>query len=659
MHLDLLVLLVVSVGCLGSGLWIAYRGLHPGRPAEAAASMPQGALVFDPDGLEHGVACSLLLHIGILSLLLIAGPISSGTRAVPVGNTTALPGNFHVFLASLPEERKRSRLQTAAPAPVLPPHRVSVASGMKDPKRQEASRVRAGGHDDTISGSASGTEFAKSVAKPTRSAREDSIQKPQPERVVELFAVRTPIPRAERLVPTTPAPSSIRDVEAPLARSEAAPPIPNVVPDHAPGPVEAAPSATVQSPEPGTAMAALSGQQDGPASPAPAAMVHPPAPEQVVADQGLRSAEPKAEEAVASATPIQEPTPRLAVPKVSPQTPEVKPLQLPSIGAHLPEPAEPRPPGSRIPSPVPMALAPPSGSAADSSSVAAQPPETGSALFLPSETVTGPRLVAPEEATTEPATHGPPRLEVPGGIAITSPRDGYTPPPDAPPLILVEGQVEDRNVPAVRLVANGHTISVPVRDGRFRKVLPLVDSVLRLRAELQGDGGGPLQSREVTIHAPSAIPSFGVFLMEWPEGMAGNQVEFSATWRGSPERLDVPSQRVSVQIFGASPENAPPEAFYFRIKPGVYTFSLRARSVSMSGVRPSLYLPQGNHLTSRQLRPVSPNRSEAVLAKILFPHGVLWEQDDWFTGQSQGADTVTKFRFPEGISWTERKRDLQ
>jgi len=76
-------------------------------------------------------------------------------------------------------------------------------------------------------------------------------------------------------------------------------------------------------------------------------------------------------------------------------------------------------------------------------------------------------------------------------------------------------------------------------------------------------------------------------------------------------------------------------------------------------VRPSLYLPQGNHLTSRQLRPVSPNRSEAVLAKILFPHGVLWEQDDWFTGQSQGADTVTKFRFPEGISWTERKRDLQ
>ena len=824
MHLDLLVLLVVSVGCLGSGLWIAYRGLHPGRPAEAAASMPQGALVFDPDGLEHGVACSLLLHLGILSLLLIVGPISSGTRAVPVGNTTALPGNFHVFLASLPEERKRSRLQTAAPAPVLPPHRVSVASGMKDPKRQEASRVRAGGHDDTISGSASGTEFAKSVAKPTRSAREDSIQKPQPERVVELFAVRTPIPRAERLVPTTPAPSSIRDFEAPLARSEAAPPIPNVVPDHAPGPVEAAPSATVQSPEPGTAMAALSGQQDGPASPAPAAMVHPPAPEQlvsdqglrsaepkaeeavasampiqeptprlavpevppaiphltglpeqapsvglgapeheatpetsqvanvestpsapaegtapvaasafspvhfpppgagvamsaplpenvdppvgptpveipegsppplpppgtvstadvrrpqgpaspadaptgqrpapdqVVADQGLRSAEPKAEEAVASATPIQEPTPRLTVPKVSPQTPEVKPLQLPSIGAHLPEPAEPRPPGSRIPSPVPMALAPPLGSAADSSSVAAQPPETGSALFLPSETVTGTRLVAPEEATTEPATHGPPRLEVPGGIAITSPRDGYTPPPDAPPLILVEGQVEDRNVPAVRLVANGHTISVPVRDGRFRKVLPLVDSVLRLRAELQGDGGGPLQSREVTIHAPSAIPSFGVFLMEWPEGMAGNQVEFSATWRGSPERLDVPSQRVSVQIFGASPENAPPEAFYFRIKPGVYTFLLRARSVSMSGVRPSLYLPQGNHLTSRQLRPVSPNRSEAVLAKILFPHGVLWEQDDWFTGESQGADTVTKFRFPEGISWTERKRDLQ
>jgi hypothetical protein len=40
------------------------------------------------------------------------------------------------------------------------------------------------------------------------------------------------------------------------------------------------------------------------------------------------------------------------------------------------------------------------------------------------------------------------------------------------------------------------------------------------------------------------------------------------------------------------------------------------------------------------------------------PQGVLWEQDSWFTGRSANGDTVTKFRFPDGVSWTERVGDL-
>jgi hypothetical protein len=48
-----------------------------------------------------------------------------------------------------------------------------------------------------------------------------------------------------------------------------------------------------------------------------------------------------------------------------------------------------------------------------------------------------------------------------------------------------------------------------------------------------------------------------------------------------------------------------------------------------------------------------------VLARVLFPQGVLWEQDGWFSGSSESVDTVTKFRFPDGINWVERKADLQ
>jgi hypothetical protein len=41
------------------------------------------------------------------------------------------------------------------------------------------------------------------------------------------------------------------------------------------------------------------------------------------------------------------------------------------------------------------------------------------------------------------------------------------------------------------------------------------------------------------------------------------------------------------------------------------------------------------------------------------PHAILWDQEDWFSGRSESVDAVTKFRIPEGISWVERKVDLQ
>jgi hypothetical protein len=43
-----------------------------------------------------------------------------------------------------------------------------------------------------------------------------------------------------------------------------------------------------------------------------------------------------------------------------------------------------------------------------------------------------------------------------------------------------------------------------------------------------------------------------------------------------------------------------------------------------------------------------------AIARVLLPQGVLWEQDGWFTGRSASGDTVTKFRFPDGVTWTER-----
>jgi hypothetical protein len=100
--------------------------------------------------------------------------------------------------------------------------------------------------------------------------------------------------------------------------------------------------------------------------------------------------------------------------------------------------------------------------------------------------------------------------------------------------------------------------------------------------------------------------------------------------------------------------------FYLRgLKPGVYTLILRYRGEPLGEARPILYLPDKNRLSPRTLRPVSlSGGGRRVIAKVLMPQAILWNQDDWFSGTSESVDTVTKFRVPEGITWVERKADL-
>jgi len=161
--------------------------------------------------------------------------------------------------------------------------------------------------------------------------------------------------------------------------------------------------------------------------------------------------------------------------------------------------------------------------------------------------------------------------------------------------------------------------------------------------------------------APSpASPAAGLLVVDAPQRAEGLYLEVNASWRASPERLDAPVQTVALKVLDVAP-GAFAGAFSLPpLKPGVYTFELRYRApVAVSDVRPSLYLPGNSHPGPLNLKPVSlMGMGKLVLAKVLFPHGILWEQDEWFSGHSETVDRVTKFRFPEGISWAEWKADL-
>jgi hypothetical protein len=267
-----------------------------------------------------------------------------------------------------------------------------------------------------------------------------------------------------------------------------------------------------------------------------------------------------------------------------------------------------------------------------------------------------PRLVEPEA----PRGRGPGRG--PTGIVITSPVNGDTLAPEAPPLVLVEGRVDDP-IPAISLIANERRFAARVHHGRFRHVLPVFAPVLRLWAELPANGEPPRRSEAVTIQAGAARPPVGVVVVDWPSAPGpGVGAEVRAVWRERPDQPDAAPQTVPLRALRSDAARGPTEAFYLSpIRPGVYTFVLRYRDGAVSArVQPTLYLAVGTELHAHDLEPVTLDGSgQIVLARVLLPHGVRWEQDEWFTGQSATADAVTKFRFPEGVTWTERRSRLR
>ena len=247
------------------------------------------------------------------------------------------------------------------------------------------------------------------------------------------------------------------------------------------------------------------------------------------------------------------------------------------------------------------------------------------------------------------------------GIALTSPADGLTLGPDDPPVAVVEGAVDDESVTTVWIVANARRIPVTVSEGKFRHTLLVPDPLVRLWAEASG-GDTMRRSDTVTIRTAGARPASGVLVMQWPAGTDGSSVEVSATWRAQPGRLDTAVQTTRLAAVGEATNGAPAAMFHLRgLKPGVYTLMLRYRGAAPLGdVQPTLYLPDQDHLVPRALRPIALNSAgRKIVAKVLMPQAVLWSQDDWFSGRSESVDTVTKFRIPEGISWVERKTDLQ
>jgi hypothetical protein len=269
--------------------------------------------------------------------------------------------------------------------------------------------------------------------------------------------------------------------------------------------------------------------------------------------------------------------------------------------------------------------------------------------------VTGPDGQEAEDTITVDYT---PRA-APNAIALTSPRNGLVLGPDDPPAIVVEGSVEDAGVATVSVIANGHALTVPVHQGRFRQVVPVLEPLVHLWAQSLTNGAVQ-RSETASVARPATGGPVGLLLLQWGEQPLAAPVEVSAAWRAAPGRLDVPAVPLTLRSFGQ--ENGAPGAdgYYLRnLRPGAYTFVLRAGRGGAE-VRPTFYYADSAVVLRRPLKALAlDGRGPMVLARMLLPYGVLWEENAWFTGKSESAETIVKFRVPEGITWAERKVDLR
>jgi hypothetical protein len=237
-------------------------------------------------------------------------------------------------------------------------------------------------------------------------------------------------------------------------------------------------------------------------------------------------------------------------------------------------------------------------------------------------------------------------------ITIATPDDSHVivAPRGSP---VVEGVVRDDGISTVSIVAGSVEVAAPVEDGRFHRPLTLDGPVTRVWAEVRTEGAPVVRSAPVTI--VSGTQPVVVVAMEWPDGTAGIDAELRATWRARADRVDGSTQALPFRAVRRSTAD-PPEFWYLESpRPGVYTFELHYRGQLTGAAVPSvLYVSAAGDVKARRVAAASAAGSAGVLlAKLLLPQGLLWDDGDWAAGESLGSDSVTRFRFSDGVVWTE------
>ena len=226
-------------------------------------------------------------------------------------------------------------------------------------------------------------------------------------------------------------------------------------------------------------------------------------------------------------------------------------------------------------------------------------------------------------------------------------------------LIEVEGEVSELGTGLARVVFNEFTVPVPVKNGRFSVTVPAIAPEITMRVEAQGNRG-VVGSSTIRVYRRPFKPVRGYALLYLPSPARNVDARLHLLQRVNPADPDSQQKLTSHFPVGAQEIERTSALFAFpATQGGAYAAGFDYRVSPGESVEKGwavVFVPSAGIYRSLRLGPFDlTGKGRVTLAKFIAPQGIFWEEDSWFTGTAESAESFTKFRYSSSVSWTERK----
>lgn len=221
------------------------------------------------------------------------------------------------------------------------------------------------------------------------------------------------------------------------------------------------------------------------------------------------------------------------------------------------------------------------------------------------------------------------------------------------PVAIVRGRVEDATVDTVKLIVNGEFVETPVDDGYFEKTVFLKERENTLEAEAVNSAGLITRTKVLKVEVKNPMaPDILLHLLCDDHDIESHP---KVTLR---ERSQLDDEKGAVSDADVIEMVSVNEGYWEKVfaveeaKDGAYTLKVS------EGKGTDCKLVVTLNSSKRKVRVFEKRLLEGEewpVGRFLFPEGVFWDEDEWFSGRLEDKDSITKYKSSEGVTWKELK----